>query len=73
MDIVEKNFDKINFLWLSSNESIEWNPDFIYKNKDRLNFYRLCENKKVYEKLLGNWTSDDVLSFLDSQLTCIKM
>ena len=67
MDIVNENIHNINFLWLSSNESIDWNPDFIYKNKDRLNFNRLCENRKIYESLLGNWTKEEILSFLDSQ------
>lgn len=67
LDIVQEITEKIDFLWLSSNESIEWNADFIYNNRDRLHFYRLCENKKIYDKLLGDWSREDVLSFLDKQ------
>ncbi len=67
LNIVQENIGNINFLWLSSNESIEWNPDFIYHYRDLLNFYRLCENKKIYDNLLGDWSKDDVISFLDKQ------
>ncbi|MDF0720819.1 hypothetical protein P0M11_12495 [Kaistella sp. PBT33-4] len=66
LEIVRENIEKIDFLWLSSNESIEWNPDFIYNMRDQLNFYRLCENRKVYDNLLGNWSTLDVHSFLDN-------
>ena len=44
---IENNYDKINWLWISSCESIEWNWDFLIENFDKFHFSRLVANKKI--------------------------
>ncbi|KUF45106.1 hypothetical protein AS361_14860 [Myroides marinus] len=45
---VEEYEDVIYWVYLSFNEFLQWNEDFIIKYKDRLDFLKLSWNKSVY-------------------------
>ena len=64
--IIENNSDKINWFWLSSSESLDWNWDFLLENFDKFHLFRIVANKKVYKNLIQDILSvEEVYNFLD--------
>lgn len=53
-NIIDNNIESVNFVWLSSCETITWTWDFIKKYEDKFNIYHLGRNRKIFNDLFGS-------------------
>lgn len=65
--IIENRNDKINWFWLSSCESLDWNWEFLLENFDKFHLFRLAANQKIYKNLIQDILSvEEIYNFLDN-------
>ncbi len=68
IDLLNKNFEKVNWNFLSSNVTLDWSWDFINIHFDKFNLFKLSENEGLFTKLIYNdMTKQEVFEFLDKE------
>jgi hypothetical protein len=65
----DNNGGKSKWIFLSSNEKLDWTWEYIDIHLDKFIFFRLAENKGIFEKLITDkLTKQEIFDLLDNEL-----
>jgi hypothetical protein len=65
----DNNGGKLKWIFLSSNEKLDWTWEYIDIHLDKFIFFRLAENKGIFEKLITDkLTKQEIFDLLDNEL-----